>query len=291
MSRKTLSFCGVLILVLIVTAVTAGYSFETRAYQMRDDFGTEPLQECILSYYYYIPCATYSWFWGFYDWHSGDIIGQFFTIGEVSTGWHTQCDSLNYHEIRTIRVLDFTGFGTVYPGLFTVEFDVYCSDELGCPVGGSLWNSGPVETHRNWNIIDITPPLCITGCCVDPGPPPSGPRILVTATHTGTEATYPEWGLDNISAPVEQGCEMHDVGCLPILYPRPAVSHYATMHSGYYGVDFAHCPPYWFQDGSDTTIDGSVYGFLELAWSILLNESGPSGTGPSTWSDIKSMYQ
>ena len=84
---------------------------------------------------------------------------------------------------------------------------------------------------------------------------------------------------------------MHDEGCLPALYPRPYVSHYPTMHSGYYGQGFEICPPQWFKDGADTTPDGSQYGFVELAWRLYVVCGGPTETGTTTWGNIKSMYR
>lgn len=99
------------------------------------------------------------------------------------------------------------------------------------------------------------------------------------------------WGADNISTPLGEGCPMHDLGCLPALYPRPYVGHYSIMHSGYYGQGFEYCPPLWFKDGNDTTADGSQYGFVELKWRIYLACSGPTATEGTTWGDIKSMYR
>ncbi len=281
----------VLTLALVLVVATSVFAFEKKAYQMRDDFGTEPLQDATLAYFYYIPCPTYSWFWGYYGWETGDIVGEFFTVGDISTLGYDPADPVNCHDLMGFVVLDFAGYGTAYPGPFTVQFDVYCSDENGCPVGPSLWNSGDMETAAGWNVIDVDPPISICDCAIDPGPPPSAPRILITATMVGYEATYPAWGLDNIGYAVAQGCVMHDVGCLPALYPRPYNSHYTTIHSGYYGVNFEYCPPAWFLDGYDTTPDGTLYGFIELAWRIYLICSGPTATEPSTWGNIKSMYR
>jgi hypothetical protein len=202
------------------------------------------------------------------------------------------CDPLECHTLDRFRVLDFAGYGIYYPGLYTVEFDVYCSDEEGCPIGPSLWNSGPVETEAEWGFIDVTPPIYLTSCVVDTGPPPTTPRILITAKHIGSVATYPRWGTDNISAHVLAECEMHDIGCWEALYPRPTSSHYATIHSGYYGVDFEYCPPLWFLDGDDETGDGSLYGYVEFAWRLYLSCNGPgNATEPTTWGLIKSMYR
>lgn len=191
---------------------------------------------------------------------------------------------LESKSIERFRVLDLAGLGGTYPGLFTVRFDIYCCDADGCPVGPRLWSSGPKElSTAGWNYIDVyyadglgcsTHDLCY-------------PRILITATHNGTDATYPAWGFDNICDPVAIGCAMHDTGCCPALYPRPQASHYTTMHSGDYGANFANCPPYWFLDPGDTV--GDVYGNVELAWRIYTYFH--VGTEPSSWGAIKSMYR
>ena len=82
---------------------------------------------------------------------------------------------------------------------------------------------------------------------------------------------------------------MHDVGCWPALYPRPTNGHYATMHSGYYGIGFEHCPPLWFLDGEDETPEGTLYGYVEFAWRlyIICAENALEAT---TWGSIKSIY-
>lgn len=280
----------IILAVLIALAVPASlFAIEKRQYRMREDFGMEPLQGCTLQYYYYVPCPTYAWFWAFYDWNCGDIIGTVFTVGETGTGGNTPCDPENCHDIVGLSVLDFAGYGTAYPGLFTVEFNVYCADENSAPIGPSLGSSGPFETTKGWNNIIFDPSIPVTQCATS-GPPLAYPRILIAATHTGTQCTYPQWALDNISAPSLQGCAMHDLGCQPAAYPRPLGGPDSLMHSGYYGVDFAYIPPQVFEDGADTTEDGSVYGFIELAWKLLLQCQGPS-TKPTTWSSIKSIYR
>ena len=265
--------------------------FKKQAFKMREDFGTEPLSDCYLQYYYYIPCPTYTWFWAWYYGTYGDMRGTFFRVGDTSTGSGQACDPLDCHRLEMIRILDFAGYGTIYPDLFTVVFDIWCSDEYGCPVGPSLWNSGLFETNYAWTYITVDPPLCITDCCVDPGPPPGGPRVLVTATHVGLHPWYPQWGMDNISTALFMACEMHDVSSLAALYPRPYNSHYETVHSGFYGNDFRYCPPLWFYDGRDTSTNGTQYGCIELAWRIYLSCTGPSATEPTTWGNIKSMYR
>jgi hypothetical protein len=94
--------------------------------------------------------------------------------------------------------------------------------------------------------------------------------------------------MDNLSTPVSLACAMHDNGCCPALYPRPAVSHYPVMHTGYYGPNFVNCPPAWILDGRDST--GAVYGCIELAWRVYLKNIY-TATEPSTWGNIKAMYK
>lgn len=278
------------VMILLLAACSSLHAIEKRAYQMREDFGTEALETYYLQYYYYIPCPTYSWFWGWYGWDPGDILGQVFTVGDAPTGGWDPCDTSACYQIMGVRVLDFTGYGVVYPGLFTVEFDIYCADESGCPVGDVLGTSGPIETEYSWNDVIFDPAVDITDCYVNPGPPGSYPRFLITATHTGTTGAYPEWGTDNIGRHVQAGCQMHCYGCLPALYPRPSNSHYTGIHSGYYGPGFAYCPPQLFQDGKDTTPDASVYGYVELAWRVRIN-CILNATERTTWSGVKSLYR
>ncbi|MFZ1948385.1 MAG: hypothetical protein WAW06_12620 [bacterium] len=280
-------------LALVITLAAAAYGLEKRACQMREDFGAEPLADCYMNYYYYIPCPTHSWFWEFYGWTPGAIVGEFFTVGDPSMGRsgggcppYTACDPYEDLMIDQLRVLDFAGYGTLYPGLFTVEFSVFCADPLGCPVGPTLWASGSLEMcTTGWNYVGIN--RCFDMSCFTEEW--GYPRFLVTARHIGRNPCYPKWGFDNISVPVELGCQMHDSGCCPAPYPRPAVSHYGTVHSGYYGVGFEFCPPQWILDGRDTT--GDTYGFVELAWRLYLIRSGITSRAPSTWGAIKSMYR
>ena len=266
-------------------------AIEREAFMMTEDFGQEPLYDGILQYYYYIPCPTYSWFWAFYGWERHDIVGEWFQIGDLSTGGFGVCDPVQCQTLERFRVLDFAGYGVVHPGLFTIEFDIYCSDSYGCPVGPSIWNSGPLETGYAWNYFDVDPPLSLCRCAVDPGPPASAPRFLLTVRNVGPYGEYPAWGTDNIGYQIRYGCVMHETGCLPALYPRPYVSHYASMHSGFYGQDFEYCPPQLFADQEDATQGATEYGYVELAWRLYLTCSGPSETGTTTWGDIKSMYR
>jgi hypothetical protein len=285
------------VLILVLVLATSALAWEKKAYQMKEDFGTEPLQTCDLQYYYFIPCPTYSWFWAFSGWSCGDVIGEVFYIGDAPTGDRLYCDPYDCQEIYEFRVLDFAGYGTVYPGLFTVEFCIWCADPTdhnpkGHPFHSPLWCSGPWETHFGWNWIDLVPPICLTQCCTESSPP-GFPVFLITARHIGTSCQYPAWGADNISTALDQGCIMHDIGCMPALYPRPWVSHYPVIHSGYYGssYDFEYCPPLLFLDGRDTTPDGTQFGYVELAWTVWLNCHGPTATEPSTWGNIKSIYR
>jgi hypothetical protein len=283
---------SIIALALVLALATCAFGLEKRAYQIKEDYGTEPLYTTALQYYYYIPCPTYSWFWGYFGFtQAGYIIGEFFEIGDMSMGGWDTADPYNCHQVEQIRVLDFAGYGTVYPTLFTQDFGIICADYDGCPVGAPLWRSGALETHFGWNYIAVNPPdgISICPCNEDPGPPPGYPRILVFAQHVGSNTTYPQWGMDNISSHLAGGCVMHDLGCLPVVWPRPFSSYYRTIHTGYYGPGFVYCPPQWFLDGNDST--GYVYGFIELAWRVYLICSGPTPTEPSTWGSIKAMYR
>jgi hypothetical protein len=290
-------FCVFGVLALVLALASSAYGMEMKALQMREDFGSEPLYDCYMNYYYYIPCPTYSWFWSYYGWTQGSSVGTFFTAGDASMGRagsacppYLTCDAYLAHTIEQFRVLDFAGYGTMYPGLYTVEFQIWCADEHGCPIAPALWSSGPQEMCvGGWNYIAVTanPALCVSRCATQANY--GYPRFLITATHIGTDATYPAWGMDNISRPIGLACTMHDSGCCPALYPRPTASHYNTMHSGYYGVNFEFCPPEWFLDGGDTV--GDEEGFIELAWRVYLVNTGPIATKPTTWGHIKSMYR
>jgi hypothetical protein len=270
--------------------VSPAWSFESRAFQLRDDFGIEFLDGCALCYYYYIPCPTYSWFWAISGFDAEDMVGAWFQVGDISMYGFEACDPAECHTLEHFSVVDLYWPVTQYRSL--VEFNVYCSDEMGCPVGPSLWRSGTVELRYGWSDISVDPVLSICGCCVDPGEPPAAPRLLITATHlTPDWCDLPIWGFDNISTAVENGCDMHEYGCMPALYPRPHSSHYSGIHSGFYGQEFEYCPPQLFKDPNDTTPDGTQYGYLELLWRIYLGCYGPTVTQPATWGGIKSMYR
>lgn len=286
-----------IVLALVLVLASSAFAFEKKAYQMRDDFGTEPLYDATLNYYYYIPCPTYSWFWAFTGWVPGEMIGMCFTLTDEGTGGSGLMDPAMAHTLEQLRVLDFAGYGTVYPGRYTFEFDVYCAEECcgtAVPVQ-HLWNSGPLETGYAWNYFLVAPEtggLCLTAC--DPTNPLVTP-FVVTATHTGTDGIYPAWGMDNISTAIETGCVLHDYGCLPAAYPRQwcgDMTGAPKVHGGYIGTfPFEYWPPQAFVDGRDTTPDGSQFGAIELAWRVYIIYSGPTATTPSSWGNIKSMYR
>jgi hypothetical protein len=298
---KKMRLCIALALVLVLA--TSAFALEKKAYQIREDYDTEPLYDTALQYYYYIPCPTYSWFWVFTGWSVGDIIGVCFEIGDEGTGCYEPADPYNCHTLEILRILDFAGYGTIYPGLFTVQFDVFCVPEYCCspiapdplwyPPGMHLYSSGcNVEFHFGWNYYYFDPVVCITPCCVVPGPPPGYPVILITATMCGTQGIYPAWGWDNISTPISTGCIMHDICCMPVVYPRWPCDTYDPLpqvHSGYIGTYFfEYWPPLCFQDGADTNFH---FGCIELAWRIYLICEGPTAAQPSTWGNIKSIYK
>jgi hypothetical protein len=267
-----------IVFALVLSVAASAFSLEKQTYQMKEDFGAESVYDGALQYYYYIPCPTNSYFWAFSGFDRGDIISVQFNIGEQGTGGWEPVDALNCHTVETIRVLDFAGYGTIYPGLFTVEFDLYCAGYSGPTF--RLWNSGPVETGYGWNYINAH--VFVTSCMAGPPEVP----FVITATHTGSDGMFPAWGMDDISTPVRTGCALHDIGCLPALYPRIAV------HSGYVGTfPFEYWPPLWFCDGRDTTPDCTLFGPLELAWRIDISCYGPNAAEPTTWGTIKSLYR
>jgi hypothetical protein len=286
-----MKFYTILALALVLVLATSVFAVEKKAYQLKEDFGTEPLYDCALNYYYYIPCPTYSWFWAFSGFSPGDIVGSCFNIGDQGTHGWDPCDPASCQKLEQIRVMDFAGYGTVYPGYFTVEFDVYCAPEVCCGTTAPtthLWNSGPFETIYPYNYIVIDPPLELCPCVT-----PEAYSIVVTATHTGFDGRYPAWGFDNISTAIETGCLMHDIGCLPAVFPRGWCGGPAPkVHSGYIGTfPFQYCPPLMFVDGRDTTPDATQFGGIEIAWRLYLICDGPTATEPSTWGNIKRIYR
>jgi hypothetical protein len=278
-----------LVFALVLILATSAFGLERKAYQMREDFGQAPEADGALRYYFYCPCPTYSWFWAYTGWVPGEVVGHGFDIGDQGTGGFAPLDPYNCNTIEYFRVLDFAGYGYYYPGLFTVEFDIFCA--AGGP-GLHLWNSGPAETGPGWNYFDCIPPVCITDCfgyCCDG----YVPIILLTATMTGPNGIYPAWGFDNVSTAIEQGCLLHDYGCEPLIYPRgpvtPGVCE-GNVHSGYFGTYmWEYLPPISILDGDDSV--GDVYGYIEMAWTIYVLCQGPTGSEPSTWGNIKSMYR
>ncbi|MFH1312210.1 MAG: hypothetical protein ABIJ00_03195 [Candidatus Eisenbacteria bacterium] len=253
------------------------HPFEVKPYQIEEDFGGEPRYDCPLQYYYYIPCPTYSWFWGVYGWEPGDRIGACFRIGDFGTGGFDACDPTYCHGLTGIRVLDFAGYGTYYPGLFTIEMDVWCSDASLSPLK-HIWNSRPLETGFGWNYFDIGEEWfgVNIGDCYESGL--DALSIIVTMTCTGTNGVYPAFGFDNVGTAVELGCEMHDSGCLPAVYPRGWPGGEApSAHSGYVGRHaFEHLPPLGIPDGKHAS-EGALcwYGFAEAAWRIYLYCESP----------------
>jgi hypothetical protein len=304
-----------LLAVAIIPCALPALAIEKKPAKMWDDLSDlkveafrieEPewsLYDCWLQYHYYIPCLTYSWFWAYSGWEPGDIIGTSFTIGDQPTGgdggWW--CDPYLCQEFEGVQLLDFAGYGTVYPGLFTFELDIYYVDTTGAP-GCNIWNSGPLESHFGWNYFEIRPPVALDICPDFCSPWEQGcpyPTILLTMTMTGAEGTYPAIGFDNVSTPAGQGCAMHDIGCLPALYPRNGPGgQEPRVRSGYLGNSgFDHWPPRPIPDGRHATRPSGAqwYGFVEPAWRVNVICYGPSAAQkqaqPATWGAIKSLYK
>jgi hypothetical protein len=268
------------------------HPLEVKPYQFRDD--NEPMYDCALQYYYYIPCPTYSWFWGYSGWEPGDVLGASFTIGDQGTGGFPPGDIYNCDWLEGIQVLDLSGCGVYYPGLFTIELDVYCADERGRPCD-HLWNSGPLETDLGWNYFFVDPPVHLFPSCQDYYQHPS---IVVTMTFTGKEGGYPVIGFDNIGTAVDAGCLMHDYGCYPAHYPRSWVGgDQPRVHSGYVGsYAFEYWPPLALPDGMHA--GGGIpatYGYAEAAWRAYVLCEGwtkcPEGVRPTSWGGIKDLYK
>jgi hypothetical protein len=273
-----------IVLALVLVLATSAFALERKAYQIKEDFGTEGLYDGAVQYYYYIPCPTYSWFWAYSGWTPGDIVGMGFPIGQQGTGGWDPLDPYNCRVLEQIRILDFAGYGTVYPGLFDIQFSVWCG---GVHPHLLLWQSEALVTHFAWNyflVPEISFCECPDGAC-------GYPVVLVTAQHVGTDARYPAWGMDNISTALEQACVMHDLGCMPAFYPRTAPGTVPNgVHGGYFGTDPQN-QPIGIPDGRDTTPDVTQFGYIELAWRLYIICSGPTATEPSTWGNIKSMYE
>lgn len=123
-----------LALAAVLVLATSTLALEQKAVKVRDDFGTEPAYNHILQYYY-IACPTYSWFWAFYCWGPGDIIGTHFLVGDQPTGGYAPADPFNTTHLDMFPVLDLAGYGQMYPGLYTVRLDVYFTDTCGCIIG------------------------------------------------------------------------------------------------------------------------------------------------------------
>jgi hypothetical protein len=274
-------------------------SFEAKPYKMVDDFGIPPLYDCGLQYYYYIPCPTGSWFWAYSGWGPGDILATVFTMGEQGTGAFVPCDPYVCAHIEAVRVLELSGYGDAYPGVYGVELDIYCCDAESYPCV-HLWNSGPLDLGFGWNNIEIRPIIEISRCAAECGDwDPASPRFALTITMVGTGSGYPAVGFDNIGSSLGAGCIMHDIGCLPVVYPRSWMGGSGErVHSGYVGrYAFEYWPPLPLPDGSVYGGEtGLRCGFVEAAWRMYFHcthvPTPPCATIHSTsWGGIKSLYR
>jgi len=281
----------VMVSLLTLFIAASGFAVEKTAYQMTKDFEAEMPGDCALEYYYYVPCPTCSYFYRWTGWAYGDIVGQLFMIGDASMGGGEACDPATCHRLEEIRWLDLNPDAPGwYPTDYMIRFDLFCSDMQGCPIGPSFWSATTLSARTGWNGHTVLNPPCVGACIADP---PGVPVILLTATHIGwTDGTAPHWGTDAPGKYVQYGSDMHEIGCLPVRYPRPWNSYYSPgIRSGYYGRGTLTCPPQYFCDKLDTTSDCTEFGFCELAWTITLSCSGPTSAEPATWGRLKSMYR
>jgi hypothetical protein len=96
---------------ILLVAAAPAVCLDGRAYEFREDFGMEPLSDCGLNYYYYIPCPTYSWFWSIYGFEIGDIVGSWFRVGDISMFGYDPCDPEECQTLEMFRVLELSGYG------------------------------------------------------------------------------------------------------------------------------------------------------------------------------------
>lgn len=108
-------------------------------------------------------------------------------------------------------------------------------------------------------------------------------------TFIGSLGTYPALIFDNISTPVQQGCEMHDASCFEALYPRPWTSYFSVMHTQLYDCC---CPTEPIPDPGNYTDVYWPYGCIEGAYlRPYLLCVGPPGVEGTSWGSIKSLYR
>jgi hypothetical protein len=273
-------------------------SLEATPYGIVDDFETQPLWDCGLQYYYYIPCPTYSWFWAYSGWEPGDILATIFTMGDLSTGAFEPCDPYVCAHIEAVRILELSGYGEAYPGVYSVELDIYCCDAESYPCV-HLWNSGPLDLGFGWNEFEVWPLVEISRCAAECGNwDPTSKCFALTMTMVGTGGDYPAVGFDNVGTSVEAGCVLHDVGCLPAVFPRSWAGGSGTrVHSGYVGAyPFQYWPPLGLPDGLIYSGGlGFGCGFVEAAWRMYFHCTYPTRfettIQSASWGGIKNLYR
>ena len=74
------------ILMVALVSASPGLAVEQTIAQLSEPPGSHLSTECHLNYHYYVPCPTKSYFWSWHGWDYGDILGQFFLIGDQSMG-------------------------------------------------------------------------------------------------------------------------------------------------------------------------------------------------------------
>lgn len=156
-----------IVTLFVLLATTVAFAIDYTAVQIRDDFLSEGFEYCTFRYYYFIPCPEASWFWVLTGWQSGTRLGMHFGVNDPQIGGQGTQAPNTATSMEAFRFLDLAGYATMYPGLHTVRFDIYCADRNG-RVYGHLWSSGPVETRYGWNWIVFPGGLHLCGCMAPP---------------------------------------------------------------------------------------------------------------------------
>ncbi len=193
---------------------------------------------------YYNLCS--GWIWLYSGFAAGDEVGVIFDlVGD--------CGKLPGAIICNTQGFWYWRFTSPKRG-FTVSYNLFEADSIGCKVGaslGSLANSDPVE---RWNLL---PGL---GCV-------SGNMAVISATFDA--GTLPYLGTDDNESNAAGGPNCLGIGA-------------GTGNSVYYGRPSRtqYCPPLYFSDGI-----GPVDFMMDASWYSI------TATEDASWGDVKSLFK